>query len=271
MVLLAGCGRDERPARGADPAASASDPATSPAAAPTTPVPPPPTVTPAPRATTPGRSTTPTRRPTTPRTSATTQQAKRTPATEQQLQKIIVRATDVPSDWVATESFNTLNNPDANFAMAECMGVRDTTPNMVAGVESQPYSGGPASVQSVAASYRSEADLDVDYGMLTNPRLQPCMERITRLIYEQLDWTVDSMSTKVTLAPTRSAPNVVGVVDNKLVGTIAGQDLVQYDRTAFIRGPLIEVQVVMASIDEPIPEALWNKILTKVAARAAGH
>ncbi|MEU7750279.1 hypothetical protein AB0B57_35845 [Micromonospora sp. NPDC049101] len=162
-------------------------------------------------------------------------------------------------------------DPDVNAATATCMGVRDTTPNMVAGVESTPYSGGPVFIQSVAASYRSEADLDVDFGLLTNPRLQPCTERITRLVYEQLDWTVDSMSTKVTLAPTRGAANVVGVVDNKLVGTIAGQDLVQYDRTAFIRGPLIEVQVAMASIDEPIPEALWNRILTQVAGRAAAH
>ncbi|WP_433131217.1 hypothetical protein ACQPWW_09760 [Micromonospora sp. CA-240977] len=268
MALLAGCGTDQRSARGtdpaaatSDPAAAASDPATSPAAAPASRIPAPATVTPTPPASTPGRSATPTRRPTT----------ERTPATEQQLQKIVVRAADVPSDWVTTESMNMMLNPDANAAMTSCMGVRDTTPHMVAGVESKPYSNGPVSLQSVAASYRSEADLDVDYAMLANPRLQPCIERITREVYEQIDGTVDSMSTKVTLAPTGGPANVVGVVDNKLVGTLAGQNVVEYDRTAFIRGPLIEVQVTMASIDEPVPEALWKTILTKVAARAAGR
>jgi hypothetical protein len=77
------------------------------------------------------------------------------------------------------------------------------------------------------------------------------------------------MSTNVTQAPAGSPANVVAVVDNKLVGTVAGSDLIEYDRTAYIRGPLFEVQVAMVSIDEPIPAALWKSTLTKVAARAA--
>lgn len=160
-------------------------------------------------------------------------------------------------------------NPDVNAAMARCAGVRDTTPNMVAGAESPSYAAGETQIGSVAASYRTEADLDVDFGMLTNPRLKPCLERLTRLLYEQLDWTVDSFSSKVTLAPAGRPDNVVGVLDNKLVGTVAGRDLVEYDRTAFIRGPLLEAQVEIVSIDEPTPTALWNSIVAKVAARAA--
>jgi hypothetical protein len=264
LAVLAGCGSDERSARGAENAAAASDPVTSPAAASATPAPAPATSDPASPATSHPQPATSARQ----RTERTI--AQRKPATKQQLQKIVVREADLPSGWNPTESLSLLN-PDVDAALARCMGVRDTTPNMVAGAESPSYTAGETQIGSVAASYRTEADLDVDFGMLTNPRLKPCLERFTRVLYEQLDWTVDSFSSKVTLAPAGSPDNVVGVLDDKLVGTVAGRDLVEYDRTAFIRGPLLEVQVEMVSVDEPIPAAIWNLIVAKVAARAAGR
>ncbi|MGC4795770.1 hypothetical protein ACLQ3H_16860 [Micromonospora saelicesensis] len=52
------------------------------------------------------------------------------------------------------------------------------------------------------------------------------------LVGEYSTWSRDGQLIQVTLAPIRSAANVIGVVvNNKVVATIARQNLVQYDHT----------------------------------------
>ncbi|MEV6302179.1 hypothetical protein AB0M02_22375 [Actinoplanes sp. NPDC051861] len=268
LTVLTGCGSDRNPAPEAAAAGepvvtSVPSPIESPTATPSSPSP-----SPSPSATTsatksPDTSSAKTPDGKTPGTST----SRPKPATLRQLRKIVVRQADLPSGWEPIESISMLT-PEVNAAMAKCIGVRDTTPHMVAGAESKAYFSGQSQIQSVAASYRGESDLDVDYGMLTNPRMKLCLERLVRFVQEELGGTVDSVTTKVTLDPPGYPSNVVAVVEGRIEGDLAGLASVQYDRTVYIRGPLLQVQVGMASVDEPVPGDILDAVVDEVAARA---
>src|SRR5712691_9094174 len=195
----------------------------------------------------------------------------KSPATKQQLKKIVLQASDLPPGWKAGPYTGLPDEADINAAMARCMGTRDTTPDMVAEAKSGQYTLGKVQVASVAASYRSERDLDEDFGALSNPRVSPCYERLYRAILGGVGYTIGSVSVKATPAPAGSPANVVGVTTATITGTLGGRKLVTYDRTVLIRGPLIEVQVEMVRHDTPIPQDLMNSLVAKVASRAAGH
>lgn len=189
------------------------------------------------------------------------------PASRQQLKKIVVQASDLPRGWQA----GPYTGPDqatADAVDAECMGVRDTTPDVVAEVRSDQYAHANVQVNSIAASYRSERDLDVDFGQLTNPRLSFCTALFDRKILEALGFKIESISTRAKPAPAGSQANVVGVVDTTVTGSLGGNHVV-HDRIVVISGPHIEAQVEIASADTPIPQHLLNSLVAAVASRAA--
>ncbi len=195
----------------------------------------------------------------------------RSPATKEQLKKIVLQASDLPAGWQAGPYLGLPDEAGINAVMADCMGTRDTTPDMVAETKSAGYTNGKVQVESIAASYRSERDLDEDFGALSNPRLSPCQELLNRKILEGVGVTVGSLSIKATPAPAGSPANVVGVVTAAITETQGGSRIVEHDRVTFIRGPLIEVQVEMTSTGPPIPEDLMNSLVAKIAARAASR
>jgi hypothetical protein len=189
-------------------------------------------------------------------------------ATRQQLEKIVVRASDLPRGWEASP----YTGPDqaaADAVSAECLRVRNTAPDVVAEARSSQYVSGKTQIGSIAASYRSERDLDVDFGTLANPRLSFCSELLFRKVFEALGFTIESVSARATPPSAGSPANVVGFVTVTAIASFGGRRHVLHDRTAAIRGPLIEAQVEIASIDAPIPQGLMNTLVTDVASRAA--
>lgn len=194
----------------------------------------------------------------------------KSPATKQQLQKIVLQASDLPPGWKASPYQGVPDRAAYDAAMARCTGIRDTTPDIVAEAITI-YTSGKIVLYSVAASYRSERDLDEDFGTVNNPRTSPCFERLYRANLGESGLTIESISAKVIPAPAGSPANVVGVDTATVTGTLGARKLVERDITVGIRGPLIEAQVEMVSFDAPIPQELMNSVVAKVASRAVGR
>jgi hypothetical protein len=140
---------------------------------------------------------------------------------------------------------------------------------VVAEARSSQYASGNVQVGSIAASYRSERDLDVDFGTFTNPRMPFCNEFLYRKVFEALGFTIEAVSARATPSPAGSPANVIGFVTVTAIASFGGSKHVLHDRTAAIRGPLIEAQVEIASVDTPIPQDLMNTLVAGVASRAA--
>jgi hypothetical protein len=195
-----------------------------------------------------------------------------TPATKAQLRKLVLQATDLPG-WKASPSDNSDNSPDQDQAeFVACMGAKNTDPDQVATVDSDNYDLGNAEFSSSASSYKSQSDLDTDAAMLKSPKYVPCMtKQLQKVLATSMPdgAKLGTVSVKITPGPGTGPANVAGSGSATVpVSGPAGQLTVYLD-FVYLTGPLIEAEVDAENIGAPVPAAVLQSVVEKLATRTA--
>jgi hypothetical protein len=118
-----------------------------------------------------------------PSSSSPTASPSASPASLPQLQKIVLRPTDLPAGWKGTPYKADPSAAAYGAAYAKCVGVRNTDPDVVAEANSQDFDRGDASVSSSADSYPSQSDVDVDVAAFHSPKYAPCLEKVMKKVF----------------------------------------------------------------------------------------
>jgi hypothetical protein len=194
-----------------------------------------------------------------------------TPASLSQLEQIVLQTADLPSGWAGKPYQPDPNESADNAAFDACVGTPNTESDQVAEAHSDNFAAGLALIASSATSFRSQSDLDAGLTMLHSPKVSPCF---TQLIKTEAaaslpaGTTIESASIKVTPGSAGGPPNVVATGSGTISVQLNGEQLSVYATVAFITGPLIEAELVTESVSEPVPAAVVNPLVTKMAGRA---
>jgi hypothetical protein len=188
------------------------------------------------------------------------------------LNAISVQPSDLPAGWT-TGPVDVDRSEDASHAaLVGCVGGRNTTPDRLAEVHSPDYSQGDATISSQVSAFKSASDVAVDVQLLSSPKINACYAALAKA---QLGTTVPAgtkiNSIKVTVTPGAGGgpSNLAGTATAQINLTINGQTGDAFLNVAYITGPSIEAQVEFQNVGTPIPTALRNSVIAKVAARAA--
>ena len=195
-----------------------------------------------------------------------------TPASQAQLQKIVLQPGDLPAGWKGTPYKPDPTAAAYDAALARCVGARNTDPDKIAEAHSEDFDLGDASISSSASSYPSQSDLDVDIAILNSPKISACYSHLfSKLLTASLPAgaKVDSTSIKITPGAAGGPANVVATGKGLIRVSANGQRLAFYVTVAFITGPLIEAEVDTFNVRAPLPASVVKSLVATVANRAA--
>jgi hypothetical protein len=194
------------------------------------------------------------------------------PASQPQLQKIVLQPADLPAGWKGTPS---QDNPSADaardVALYQCLGVPNyRTPTRVDEAFSDDFTRGDAYIYSSASSYRSQSEVEADVAAVLSPKFSPCIAKLIRQQAANHAVAVKSVSVKVTPGSAGGPANVAATGVATFKTNEGGKQTVHYSTVAYIIGPFIEAEVDSESIGAPVPASLMEPLVATVANRAAG-
>lgn len=186
---------------------------------------------------------------------------------------MVLKAADLPTTWAGAPYKPSHPNTAADQALAKCVGIPDSTPHLVSDAHSQNFSLGDAAISSQARSYRSSADVTQDTSGLASPKESSCFAKQLRITMNATlhGATVSDVIMKITPGSGGGPSNVVAMEKGAVtvILTATGKRLTLYVDAAFIAGSLIEAEVDMESVGQPVPAVLRVKLIAAVASRVA--
>jgi hypothetical protein len=199
------------------------------------------------------------------------------PASEAQLAKIVLQPADLPAGWKYTPY---TRDPGiiaavnaAAGALANCLGVPNSTFQQAAEAYSGTFDKGDATITSQAYSYRDQSVVDTDTAAIRSSKASPCLEqqekRAMTAAAGQVGFTIESTSFKVTPGSAGDPTNVIATEVGIIKASQNGEPGAIYINSAFIGGPLIEARVAAVNIGTPVPTSLIDSLVAAVANRAA--
>jgi hypothetical protein len=199
------------------------------------------------------------------------------PASEAQLGRIVLQPADLPADWKYTpytRDPGTIAAVNAAAgALANCLGVPNSTFQQAAEAYSGTFDQGDATITSQAYSYRDQSVVDTDTAAIRSSKASPCLEQqekqVLTALAGQVGFTIESTSFKVTPGSAGDPTNVIATEAGIVKASKDGEPGAIYINGAFIAGPLIEARVAAVNIDTPVPTSLIDSLVTAVANRAA--
>ena len=113
-------------------------------------------------------------------TASAAEKAAVVPPTESALAAIVLQAADLPVGWSgsAPDPNSSGGNNDSDQALLQCLGGKDTSPDVVAESDSDDFSFDDADVSSSATSFQLQSDIDSDTAMVQNPKASGCLEQM---------------------------------------------------------------------------------------------
>ena len=194
-----------------------------------------------------------------------------TPASQSQLNQIVLQQADLPIGWKGTPYEADPSDPASQAALMKCVGVRNTEGDKIHEANSEDFALGDATVSSSATSYRSQSDLDTDVAMVHNPRFSACIEQEARNQSGTLPAgeSLEAVSFKVTPGSANSPDNVVATALGTMRVNVKGHEIAVYTSFTFIIGPLIEAEVDVENVGAPLDTSIQQGLVDAVATRAA--
>lgn len=217
-----------------------------------------------------GGHTAPTTVPTTVRVTTTTTLP---PPTQQQLQAtVLIQPSDLPTGWTASAAAVSASRAADATAFAQCMGVRDTGPDVVATGVSPNYTSGSAVVSSTATSFANATDVQVDTAAFIDPKAPTCFIQVEKArLAATLPKTavVKTVTLKITPGAGGGPSNVVATGTGTIAYTLSGKTTTSNYDLVYITGPRVEAQVGFSSTGTAVAAAVKAAVVAKVAARVA--
>lgn len=218
-------------------------------------------------------------------TSATSSSASSTPtptasvsaATEADLKKVVLQASDLPAGWTATPAptQSAAESTSAIEGIARCLGVKAIPNDQVATVTSQSFvSTAGSQLTSSATSYKSEATVAAHTAMLANPKLESCVNTMIKSGLTQAGQlpagaTISTPVIKITPGHGSGPSNVVATVRASISMTMANQTVPIVVDIAVINGKTTEAQVSAIGLGAAVPADVQAAAVKAVANRVA--
>jgi hypothetical protein len=188
------------------------------------------------------------------------------------LNAITVQRSDLSPGWRAITYEPNADNARYQAALVRCVGGRDTSADRVAEAHSPDYSQGSASVASRAVLFKSLGDVAANVQILSSPKINSCYETLARAELTKsvpTGTTINKVTITVTPGPGAAPSNVAGTIVGDITLTANGQTTDAFLNVALITGPLVAAEIDFENVGAPIPAALRNAVITRMAARAA--
>ena len=192
------------------------------------------------------------------------------PPGDQQLQSIVVHAGDLPAGWTAKPATPPTDRAAADAAYAQCMGIANTDPDVVATAYSPDFTNGSVVIASTASSYSTRTAVPVDAAALLNPKASACLLQVgkSRLAASlPKGATIRTDTLKVTPGPGRGPANVVATATSTVAYVAAGHPVSLNDTIVWLAAPRIEARLDFYSTGSPIDAALQAAVIARVAKR----
>ena len=177
-----------------------------------------------------------------------------------------------PTGWTAGAGSVAATRAADATAFAQCVGVQDTGSDVVAAAASSTFASGTMTIASSAISLATSGDVANDSAALLNPKAPACYVQV---LNARLKATLPKTSFirtptfKITARAATAPPNVVATATGTLGYTLNGKSIVLNDTIVFVTGPRVEGHIDFYYGSTPVPAAVMNTVVAKVAARVA--
>jgi hypothetical protein len=190
------------------------------------------------------------------------------------LEDIPLRRGDLPSDWTGHRPSTGADTDDEKFddELFACVGATGSTADDVDHVDGLEFTNGAADISSGVNRFATQADVDKDIALITNPKFESCMEMVFRHVLVESAPSASSVGDvnfDVTPGSADDPANLVAVASGEVAISTGGQTIKLYLDFAFISGQLIEADIDFENVGAPIDAALENQLIATVAERAA--
>jgi hypothetical protein len=189
------------------------------------------------------------------------------------LEKIVIQAAELTTDWKGQPYQAGANDDAIQAEWLTCVGLSGGA-HSVASAHSDDYALGGTSVSSSATAFRSQSDIDADVAVLRSPKASPCYEQQVKTVLATsmpAGYVLKSLSFTITMGSAGGPDNVVATSNGTIALTAkaTGKQVLVYETTAFITGPLTEADVQTSNVGAPLPASDVRLLVAAVALRAA--
>lgn len=194
------------------------------------------------------------------------------PATQAELDTLMLKPTDFPAGWKASQHEADPNEAQYRAEVVACLGIRNSETDKLAEVNSEDFDLGDVSVSSSASSYRTQDAVDADTAALSNAKFGPCYEQQLRKQVASAipaGATIESVSFTVTPGSSGGPANVVATASGSVKIAVSGRQTVLNVLVAYIAGPLLKAEVDVQNVDKAVPQDVFTTAVTTVAKRVA--
>jgi hypothetical protein len=188
------------------------------------------------------------------------------------LSSIVLRRSDVPSDYQQASPASTAKSDPADDALHDCLGQPKTSGERTESLVSASYGTEQAGVVSSAARYSSQEAVDRDAKLLSLPKAKECFAPLLVKNYHGDVKPADMVSRTVEVRPgTNDGPkNEAGTVSMEFAVRGNGGARTRYSFSmVFLTGPKLEATVLFLGYGKQFDDKLSTKLLFALAARAA--
>ena len=192
------------------------------------------------------------------------------PASAEQLAKIVLQPADFPVGWDHTPYQPDPADSAAYAEFAKCLGAPNT--DQVAEAHSDDFALGGARVSSPAYSFRSQSTVDAYTAGLLSSKASPCFEPLGRQMLTSAappGSTIESVVFRIGPGSLGGLPNIVATAGGNFKLSVSGKSVQGNLTVVFINGPLIEANISAFSSGAPVPTSLMGSLAADVAGRAA--
>ena len=186
------------------------------------------------------------------------------------LARVVLQQNDFPAGWQARPAQTSTEDSDVQAKVAACVGVKFDDSRRVARAISPDFHSGTLTASSIAASYKSPAEVRNRLAVLRNPKAADCFTTALRdQLVAQLPANTTVVDVTVHVDQGGAAANVAATAHAVITVSALGQTARVYSDTAFITGVQFGAQVAFTGIGVPVPTGVQTRVTVQVARRAA--
>jgi hypothetical protein len=199
-------------------------------------------------------------------TAATTTTAVSVAADKATARALLLRLSDLPDGWRATQHRQDVSDKAINEQLAACVGRPSPETYTTVDLFSPDFSMGNASVSSEAELVKTADDFKADAAAVRGPRFAPCVKRILAKFPPQ-GASVRSIGIQPLPVASYGQFSIRYRATTTLTGQ--GQTLVIYDDEVFLGKGRIELTASFSDVGRPFDPGLRRALLAKLGVRLA--
>ena len=189
------------------------------------------------------------------------------------LQKLVLRAGDLPASWRASPPrASTTSDAQSNAALAKCAGGRDTSADELAKVESDDFTLQNSTISSSASREKSQADVEADTALLRRPAVAACFRTVALAGLRAslpAGAKIGTVDVKVHPGANGGPTNLADILTSAVQITAQGRRVSVYVDAAFLTGPRTEAEIDFEGLGARVSTQMQARLIKIVAARVA--